>query len=117
VDNFRDDEDEMSRIDDDTGTNAAGPIEARRRRASYRSHYRGTKETDWLVGKFADARLGSMDEDALTLFETLLTMPDPDLHRWILDPSLVADRDIGPLVQAMHDFHGLSTARRDLELK
>ncbi|HRK17841.1 MAG TPA: succinate dehydrogenase assembly factor 2 [Hyphomicrobiaceae bacterium] len=91
-----------------TPTADARSIEQRKRRASYRAHYRGTKEMDWLVGKFADARLDAMDEGQLALFEILLAVPDPDLQSWIVDPTLVADRDIGPLVAEMSAFHDLS---------
>lgn len=90
-----------------TPPDTAASIEQRKRRASYRAHYRGTKEMDWLVGKFADARLPDMTEGQLKLFETLLALPDPDLQSWILEPALVADKDIGPLVADMNAFHGL----------
>ncbi|MEL6227959.1 MAG: succinate dehydrogenase assembly factor 2, partial [Pseudomonadota bacterium] len=47
-------------------TNAASSsdqtLEVRRRRAAYRSNYRGTKEMDWLLGKFADAHVPQMAE-------------------------------------------------------
>lgn len=84
-------------------------LEQRKRRASYRAHYRGTKEMDWLVGKFADAHLGGMDEAELALFETILAIPDPELQSWIVEPSLIADREIGPLVAKMNAFHDLRT--------
>lgn len=90
-----------------TPTPEMAALDQRKRRASYRAHYRGTKEMDWLVGKFADARLPGMDEGQLTLFEALLAMPDPDLQLWIVEPHLVADRDIGPLVADMNAFHDL----------
>ena len=83
-------------------------LEQRRRRASYRAHYRGTKEMDWLVGKYADARLAAMTAAELTRFETLLDVSDVDLNSWILDPGQVADRDLGPLIEDIHRFHGLA---------
>ena len=37
-------------------------LEIRRRRAAYRAHHRGTKEMDWLVGRYADAHLAEVRE-------------------------------------------------------
>ena len=83
-------------------------LDVRRKRAAYRANYRGTKEMDWLMGKFAEARLTSMSLTELADFEHLLSMPDPDLHQWILDPSLVGDDAMAPMIRAIHNFHGLS---------
>jgi antitoxin CptB len=65
-------------------------IEIRRRRAAYRAAHRGTKEMDWLLGRYATARLDTMDEDALTVFERVLSLPDPQLQGWIFDPQASA---------------------------
>ncbi|MEQ1647605.1 MAG: succinate dehydrogenase assembly factor 2 [Hyphomicrobiaceae bacterium] len=83
-------------------------LDVRRKRAAYRANYRGTKEMDWLMGKFAEARLSRMDDTELSDFERLLVLPDPDLHTWILDPSIVGDSELAPLIRAIHNFHGLS---------
>jgi antitoxin CptB len=83
-------------------------LEVRRKRAAYRANYRGTKEMDWLMGKFAEARLSSMSAAELTDFERLLVLPDPDLHNWILNPSIVGDSELAPMIRAVHNFHGLS---------
>ena len=93
------------------GSNPPADLDVRRRRAAYRANYRGTKEMDWLVGKYADAHLTSMPDAELARFERLLVMPDPDLHGWILDPATAADGDLKPLIRAIHDFHGLSAKR------
>ena len=82
-------------------------LETRRRRAAFRANHRGTKEMDWLLGKYADAHLGGMGEPELKLFETLIEMPDPDLQSWILDPAPIEGREIAPLVDALRSFHKL----------
>ena len=61
----------------------ADDLDVRRRRASYRAHHRGTKEMDLLVGRYADARLPALSEDALQHFERFLNLPDPLLQAWI----------------------------------
>src|SRR5262245_6738278 len=63
-------------------------VEARRRRAVYRAHHRGTKEMDWILGRFADAAVGALSADSLDMFERLLSLPDPDLQDMILHPEL-----------------------------
>ena len=87
-------------------------IEVRRKRALYRANYRGTKEMDWLVGKYAESRLGRMTDAELSDFERMLVLPDPDLHQWILDPSLATGNELSPLINDIHDFHGLPSQGR-----
>lgn len=57
--------------------------EVRLRRLRMRSWRRGTKEMDLLLGPFADERLGSLDAEALDLYEALLSEADGDLYGWI----------------------------------
>ena len=40
-------------------------VASRRRRAAFRASHRGTKEMDWLMGRFADARVADMLPQAL----------------------------------------------------
>ena len=53
-------------------------IEVRRRRAAYRAGHRGTKEMDWLLGRYAEAVLPALPVAELAAFEELLALPDPD---------------------------------------
>ncbi|MGI9408155.1 MAG: succinate dehydrogenase assembly factor 2 [Hyphomicrobiaceae bacterium] len=82
-------------------------LEIRRRRALFRAIHRGTKEMDWLLGRFAKAKLADMNASELGTFEQLLSISDPDLNDWILDPMLIENREFGPLVTALRAFHGL----------
>src|SRR5262245_21549474 len=72
--------------------------EMRRRRAVYRACYRGTKEMDWILGRFASRAVGSMPPGQLSLFERLLTLPDPELQDMILHPELAPAREYAELV-------------------
>jgi antitoxin CptB len=58
-------------------------LETRRKRLRYRAWHRGTKELDLLLGSFADERLASMDEHALTSFEVLCEVPESQLYCWV----------------------------------
>jgi antitoxin CptB len=80
-------------------------LATRRRRAIYRANYRGTKEMDWLLGKFAEAHLPAMIEPALSHFEVFLTLPDPDLNVWILDPARITAPEFAQLVDDIRLFH------------
>lgn len=65
--------------------------EARLKRMRMRAWRRGTKEMDLILGRFADARLGAMDEDALAAFDALLWQNDHDLFAWILGRTPAPD--------------------------
>jgi len=57
--------------------------EIRLRRLRMRSWRRGMKETDLILGNFADARLGSMALAAIDRFESLLEENDQDIFAWV----------------------------------
>ena len=83
-------------------------LSVRQRRALYRAAHRGTKEMDWLLGRFADATVGAMGEHELAAFEQLLELPDKDVERWILEaPEQKPDGPVGEFVARLRRFHGL----------
>ncbi len=82
-------------------------IETRRRRAAYRAAHRGTKEMDWLLGRYASANLNAMGEEELAVFERVLALPDPQLHGWILDPASLGESDLSATIHDLRRFHGL----------
>jgi antitoxin CptB len=82
-------------------------VETRRRRAVYRACHRGTKEMDWMLGRFAQAALGDMPMDRLDLLERLLALPDPDLQDMILHPETVPAGEFAELIAAVRTFNGL----------
>ncbi len=59
------------------------PIDVRRKRLRFRSWYRGTKEIELMLGRFADAHLDRLTPEQLDGYEALLANPDPDLYQWI----------------------------------
>ncbi len=69
--------------------------EIRLKRVSMRSHRRGIKEMDIILGQFADARLAAMPVERLDLYESLLDENDHDLYQWVSGqvaaPELFAD--------------------------
>jgi antitoxin CptB len=79
----------------------------RKRRALFRATHRGTKEMDWLLGRFVAAQLDGCTAAELDGIETLNELGDPELNAWILDPSQPMDPDLRPWVDAIRQFHGL----------
>ena len=86
-------------------------LEERRRRAHYRAAHRGTREMDWLLGRYAEAVVPAMSQADLMDFERLLTVPDPALHAWILLGEDMQDSEFAPLILAIRRFHGLGSLR------
>lgn len=90
-------------------------LEFRRKRATYRAQHRGTKEMDVLVGRYADARLGGLDADALTHFEEFLAIADPVLEAWIFGNVSAEGSAFEGLIADIRAFHGLTTTAEDTE--
>jgi antitoxin CptB len=67
-----------------TGTTRSSEgLDPRRRRLLYHAWHRGTREMDLIMGRFADAAIGTLTEAELDEFERLSDAPDPDLYAWI----------------------------------
>lgn len=83
-------------------------LDARRRRAHYRAGHRGTKEMDWLLGRFAEAELSRMDGAELDAFEEFIALPDPDIQRWLLTQDAAPPEGMaGRFVARLKLFHDL----------
>ena len=77
--------------------------DARLKRLLYRARHRGMQETDLLLGRFAERRLGELSAAQLDRFEALLDMSDNDLFDWITAKRPVpgaCDHDIMAMLQA-----------------
>jgi antitoxin CptB len=68
----------------------------------YRSIHRGCKETDFLIGKFAEKKLGEIKD--LEIFSKFLEEDDAKIYDWLLDkentPEIYKD-----LVSQIKEFH------------
>jgi antitoxin CptB len=77
--------------------------EIRRKRLSFRSWHRGTRESDLILGRFADAHLAEFDGAQLSRYEALLDCPDADIFDWVSGRSLPPpghDHDVTHLLLA-----------------
>jgi antitoxin CptB len=77
--------------------------EARVKRARLRAWRRGFREADLILGSFADARAGSMNEAELASFERLLEANDQDVYAWIVGAAAVPAAFDGPVLDAIRD--------------
>ncbi|MDX2104522.1 MAG: succinate dehydrogenase assembly factor 2 [Alphaproteobacteria bacterium] len=55
----------------------------RRKRLKFRAWHRGTRETDLMIGRFADSHLDHFDTADLDRFEALIEVPDLVLFDWL----------------------------------
>ena len=79
-------------------------LDARRKKALYRAWHRGTKEMDFVMGRFADAHIAGLSEADLADFEELLDVSDRELFAWIVGTEEVDPIHDRPVWQAMHAF-------------
>lgn len=77
--------------------------EIRRKRLMFRSWHRGTRETDLILGRFAEAHLAGFDRAQLDRYEALLECADADLFDWAsgqASPPAALDHDVMRLLRA-----------------
>ena len=86
-------------------------LDERRRRAAYRAAHRGTKEMDWLLGKYAEQQLATMTDTEIEQFERLIVLPDPDLQEQIMLGTGLGGSEFGELIQRIRSFHGIEQAK------
>lgn len=79
-------------------------LDVRRRKALYHAWHRGTRELDLLLGRFADAEIGTLSDVDLGTFERLMEVPDRELFGWILGREDIPDNWDGPLLQRIIGF-------------
>jgi antitoxin CptB len=79
----------------------------RRRRCLFRATHRGTKEMDWLLGRYAEAVLPAADAEALTFWERLVQLPDPEFHDCIMGHAVAEDAAVVAVVGEIRRFHGM----------
>jgi antitoxin CptB len=77
----------------------------RRRRALFRSWHRGMRETDLLMGRFADAEIAHLSEAELTDYEALLEAQDRDILGWLTGELEIPSSFDTPVLGRLRQFH------------
>jgi antitoxin CptB len=79
----------------------------RRRRALWRATHRGSKEMDFLLGRFAEAALDGMNAAEIAVFERLIDAADPDIEMALFEGQSLGETDLDELIGRLRRFHGL----------
>ena len=72
----------------------------------YRSKYTGTRETDLLLGNFAEKYLKNLNDDELSSYEKLLISGDPRIWRLSIDIEQSDDEKENIIVELIKNFKG-----------
>ena len=72
----------------------------------YRSKYTGTRETDILLGNFADNHLKNLDDDDLLAYQDLLNSGDPRIWRLSIDIEKSETSKENFLINLIKEFKG-----------
>jgi antitoxin CptB len=87
-----------------SASDADNTLENRRKRLLYQSIYRGNKENDIILGRFARAHLGSFNAAELDQYEKLLTNGDNDIFDWLSGRAEVPVEEDSPVLQQLLRF-------------
>jgi antitoxin CptB len=88
-----------------TGTTRSSEgLDERRKRLLFRSWHRGTREMDLIMGRFADANIGTLTDTELDAFERLTDVPEPELYAWITGDEPVAPEHDTALFHRLRQF-------------
>jgi antitoxin CptB len=87
-------------------------LDVRRRRLLFRAWRRGVRETDLIVGRFADAHIDTFDETALDEFERLIEVPNAELYAWVAGDEAVPESYDTAVLRQLIVFHNAREAKR-----
>ena len=83
----------------------------RRRRALYRATHRGSKELDFLLGRFAEQEIEAMTDIEISVMERLIEIPDPDIALSLFEGNSLGTADLDSLMRHLRCFHGIVLGR------
>ena len=89
----------------------ADDLAIRRRRALYRATHRGSKELDFLLGRFAEQTIEIMTEAELCVLERLIDAPDPEIAMSLFGGDSLGEPELDALMQRLRHFHGVVQGR------
>jgi len=87
-------------------------LDVRRRRLLFRAWRRGVRETDLIVGRFADAYIDRLDDSALDNFEQLIEVPNANLYAWVVGSEAVPQDYDTDVLRQLIAFHQAAEVRR-----
>jgi antitoxin CptB len=87
-------------------------LDARRKRLLFRAWRRGVRETDLIIGRFADAHIGELDATELDDFEKLIEVSNADLYAWVAGASAVRAGYDTAVLSKLRMFHKAAGEKR-----
>ena len=76
----------------------------RRKKLLFRAWHRGTRETDLVLGNFADRYLAGFDVGQLDRFEALLERLDGEIYDWVMGRAEPAADERNDVVDMLLKF-------------
>jgi antitoxin CptB len=86
-------------------TRSSDGLDLRRRKLLFRAWHRGMRETDLIMGRFADRTIATLSDPEMTEFERLIDVLDRDLLAWVTGEEAVPPDYDTPLFRRLRDFH------------
>jgi antitoxin CptB len=86
-------------------TRSSDGLDLRRRQLLFRCWHRGMRETDLIMGRFADATIATLTEGELVEFERLIEVPDGELLAWVIGAADVPADYNTALFRRLRDFN------------
>jgi len=86
-------------------TRSSDGLDARRKRLLFRAWRRGVRETDLIVGRFADAFIERFDDGALDDFERLIEVPNAELYGWVSGSEAIPAAADSAVLRQLVEFH------------
>jgi antitoxin CptB len=80
-------------------------LDERRRKLLFRAWRRGVRETDLIVGRFADAYIDKFDDAGLDDFERLIEAPNAELYAWVVGTETVPASYDTAVLAKLKEFH------------
>ena len=62
---------------------------------------------DYLLGRFTEQAIDSMNADDIAVLERLIEMPDPQIELSVYEGYSLGARDLDTMVEQVRRFHGL----------
>ena len=87
-----------------SASDADNYLENRRKRLLYQSNYRGNKENDIILGRFARAHLNGFNAAQLDQYEKLLANGDNDIFDWLSGRAEVPPEEDTPVLRQLMRF-------------
>lgn len=86
-------------------TRTSADLDPRRRKILFRAWHRGMRETDLIMGGFANAEIATLSEVELDAFEALIEVLDRDLLSWVTGEAQVPENYDTALFRRLKAFH------------